>query len=121
MTTERSSAGSFHPVSAFVYGPKREILASGEAGAEKLVLILQTRIKPPRALFTQERTNQNHAQSVSDLALEVRNQGGGDKLVGSMEIHHDGRIYQIRGLLSSNWIKGTTVYQVVVMNDFVQS
>lgn len=115
----RPSGGEFDPVSAVVYRSEATQLDSGEAAKARLVPFLTTRIKSPRGLFTQERSSQGHAQSVSDLAIEVRNEGGGDRLTAAMKIVHRGRSYEIRGTLRIDWHTGTTIYQCVEQNDFV--
>lgn len=116
---ERSSGGEFDPWSAKVYKPGRQAEDSGEAAALATpVLVLTTRIKSPRGLFTTERSNQAHSFSVSDLAIEVRNEGGGDNLTGDMWIVHRKVTYYIKGKLGQDWTGGTTIYQVSQTNDF---
>lgn len=114
----RPSAGDFDPVEAIVLRPERDSLPSGEPMADRMVPFLETRIKSPRALYTSERENQGHPQSTSDLVIEVRNEGGGDDLTADMQISHRKRTYQIKGILRSDFRKGTTCYQVTQMNDF---
>ncbi len=116
---ERSSGGEFDPVSAKVYRPSRQAEESGESTAlAEPILHLTTRIKSPRGLFTSERSNQAHAFSMSDMVIEVRNEGGGDNLTADMWIVHRKVTYYIKGVLRQDWTGGTTFYQVSTTNDF---
>lgn len=117
----RPSAVEFDPVAAQVWAPGRQAESSGEAAADAadMLVISSTRIKAPRQLFTGERENQGHAQSVSDLVIEIKNEGGGDLLTADMWITHRGITYNIKGRLGvPSWATGTTLYQVSMSNDF---
>lgn len=118
MRKTRPSGGDIDPVLAKIYRPERQSMASGEATALEYVLFKKVRIKSPRGLWVAERSNQGHAQSTSDLAIEVRNENGGESLTADMVISHRRNIYQIKGRLRQDWLGGTTVYQVTEINDF---
>lgn len=115
--TSRSSGSEFDPWSAQVFGPTRIRTTANEAAKSGPTLILTTRIKSPRGLFTTERDNQSHSMSISDMVIEVRNEGGGDKLTADMWFVHRSRTYYIKGVLRIDWKAGTTLYQVSVRND----
>lgn len=115
--TSRPSGGEFDPCSAQVYGPARKQMDSGESALDTDALILKSRIKSPRGLFTSERENQAHPQSVSDMVIEIRSEGGGDNLTADMWIVHRTRTYWIKGKLGQDYRTGTTLYQVSIQND----
>lgn len=116
MAKARPSGADLDPWSAKVYGPQQTLLASGESSSTP-ALILTTRIKSPRGLFTWERENQGRAFSVSDMAIEIRNEGGGNQLNSTMWIVHRNITYWIKGVLRTDWRAGTTIYQVTTSND----
>ena len=116
MANERPSGVDLDPVSAQVWGPKEIQLPSGESTSTP-ALLLTTRIKSPRGLFVSEQTNLGHAYAVGDMAIAVRNEGGGTKLSSAMWIMHRGVRYEIKGVLRTDWQAGLTTYQVTASND----
>lgn len=119
MIISRPSGADFDPVSATVYGPCRALTAGGEPIPGKPVVILSgTRIKTPRGLFTAEQTNQGHANSRTDSWIDIRVEGGGDRLTADMWIIHREKRYDIKGPLGVDWRTGYARYQVTVINDY---
>jgi hypothetical protein len=116
LANERSSGADFDPVSAEVWGPKEIQLTSGESTSVP-AKVLTTRIKSPRGLFVSERENLGHAFAVGDMAIAIRNEGGGAKLSSAMWIMHRGVRYEIKGVLRSDYTTGVTTYQVTASND----
>ena len=116
MAKTRPSGGDFDPWSAQVWGPVISQMPSGEATSTP-GLLLTTRIKSPRGLFTIERESQGKAFSESDMAIEVRSEGGGASLTANMWFIHRNISYWIKGVLRADYAKGTTIYQVSTSND----
>lgn len=118
MTLTRSSGADFHPVSAVVYQPNRIQLESGEQTEGEPTVVLQSRIKTPRGMFTKEQTNQGHANSSTDNWIDIRIEGGGDLLTADMWILHQDIRYNIKGRLGVDYRLGICRYQVVMSNDY---
>jgi hypothetical protein len=104
------------PVSAVVYKPNRVQLSSGETVTGTPIVVLRTRIKPPRGIYVRELENQGHADSYTDRLIAVRIEGGGDKLTSDMWFVHSGTRYDIKGQLGIDRGNGLVFYQVTVAN-----
>lgn len=97
MARTRPNTEDFHPMSANIYGPARTIRASGVPGQTTPTLLMNTRIKPPRGLYTSERMNNQQADSRSDTIIEVWALGVGANLTADMWIVHNGIRYDVIG------------------------
>lgn len=114
----RPSGGDFDPMSAEVWQPNRIQASSGESVPGEPTVFLRTRIKSPRGLFTQEATNQGRSNSQTNNWIDVRLEGGGDKLTADMWIIHNSVRYDIKGSLGLDNQLGVARYQVVRNNDY---
>lgn len=115
----RQNAEDFDPWSAEIWGPTRTIRPSGVPGNGPLVLLMLTRIKTPRGLFTNEKTNQQQADSRSNCIIEVWNFGAGKCLTADMWIIHRGIRYDVVGRndMGADWRKQTVKYQCIMSSN----
>lgn len=105
----------FDPVSADIYKATR----SNDGGVTKAVAekIFNTRITPPRAMYTWERTNQSKPDAVSTQVVTVW-QYGVPLLTADMYLLWRGRRYDIVGEMDSgDWTSHTKQYEVKVSSN----
>jgi hypothetical protein len=116
----RQDSVDFDPVSAYIYQVVRTVRPSGVPGNTGTdTMLFRTRIKTPRGLFTNERTNLNTPDSRSDVVIEVWNYGPatnttlGANLTADMYIMHRNIRYDIIGRndMQGSYLRETTKYQ----------
>lgn len=110
----------FDPVSAQVLKPGRVSNSAGVLEITDVVHLNSVRIVTPRGLYVQERTNQDVGDSRFDVAIEVWNYGGCDRLTADMWFLHRGIRYNIKGPIRNTrttWRSATTVYQCRAQNE----
>lgn len=119
MRPNRASGGEYDPVSAKVFKPNRTQLSSGEwsVDTQNPILHLTAPILPIKGMFVREGQNQGHADSQSDLVIEMVD---ADNLSADMWIIHRGIRYDIKGSLGFNHMTGRGKWQVTVSNDAVR-
>lgn len=115
MQYARPNTIEFDPVSADIYGPVR----TNVGGVTKAVAtkLFNTRISPPRAMYTWERSNQQKADSVSTQVLSVWKYGI-PLLTSDMYFLWRGRRYDIVGEMDrASWTDNTKAYEVKVSSN----
>lgn len=106
-------------MSAQIFGPTRQVRDSGAPGETTPTLLDTTRIKPPRSLFTSERTNLQAPDSRTDVIIECWAFGIAAKLTADMWFVHDGVRYDIIGKndVNADYRKQTVKYQCRICNN----
>lgn len=119
MQHPRPNTVEFDPVSADIWAPTR----SNEGGVTKTIFtaIFNTRITPPRAMYTWERSNQQKPDSTSTQVLSVWKYGL-PLLTSDMYIMWRGRRYDIIGEMDrASWTDNTKAYEVRVSSNPTQT
>lgn len=115
MQKPRPDTIEFDPVSADIWAPVR----TNTGGVTKAVptAIFNTRIAPPRAMYTWERSNQQKPDSVSTQVISLWKYGI-PLLTSDMYIMWRGRRYDIVGEMDAkSWTDNTKAYEVRVSSN----
>ena len=115
----RQNRADFHPMSAVIYQPTREVRSSGVPGktGSPTVVMDGVRIVTPRGLYTSEKLNQQQADSRADVIVGVGDFGV--TLTADMYIVHNDIRYDIVGICDpgADWRNDVTNYQCRISNN----
>jgi hypothetical protein len=115
MQYQRPNTVEFDPVSADIWAPTR----SNVNGVTKTVYVkvFNTRITPPRSMYTWERSNEQKPSSVSTQVITLWKYGM-PLLTSDMYIMWRGRRFDIVGEMDrASWTDNTKAYEVRVASD----